>query len=115
MITVDLKNQILGRAATRVAILLRGKNRPFFRPNVVSSEKVTILNVDKVRLSGKKVKQKTYKRYSGYPGGLKIIPFETAFKKNPGFVFRQAVWGMLPKNKSRKELMKNLIVKNKGE
>lgn len=111
MITIDLKNQALGRAASRVAILLRSKNRPVFQPNVVSGEKVTVLNIDKVRLSGKKAEQKTYKRYSGYPGGLKIIPLEDAFKKNPGFVFRQAVRGMLPKNKLRKALMKNLIIK----
>ena len=111
MITIDLKNQTLGRAASQVAILLRGKNHPAFRPNVVSGEKVTVLNIDKVRLSGKKVGQKTYKRYSGYPGGLKMIPFKDVFKKNPGFVFRQAVQGMLPKNKLRKALMKNLIVK----
>ncbi len=115
MITIDLKNQILGRAASQVAVLLRAKNRPAFRPNAVSGEKVTVLNIDQVRLSGKKTGQKTYKRYSGYPGGLKMVPFKDAFKKNPGFIFRKAVRGMLPKNKLRKEIMKNLIIKKSGE
>lgn len=111
MITIDLKNQILGRAASRVALLLRGKNRTGFQPNIVSGEKVAVLNVDKLRLSGKKAEQKTYKRYSGYPGGLKITPFEDVFRKNPAFVFRKAVLGMLPKNKLRAKIIKNLIIK----
>jgi large subunit ribosomal protein L13 len=109
---VDVKNKPLGRAASIVAALLRGKNQPNFRPNVAPDIKVTVVNVAEIKLSGKKAEQKQYKRYSGYPGGLKIIALKTVFKKNPGEVFRKTVWGMLPKNKLRSRMIKNLIIKN---
>lgn len=108
--TIDAKNRILGRIASEVAILLRGKNSPDFQPNKVADVKVKILNIEKVKLSGNKLKDKTYKRYSGYPGGLKTIPFETEFKKFPEKTFKKVVGGMLPKNRLRKEMLKNLYV-----
>lgn len=109
---IDVKGKSLGRAASRVASLLRNKNQPDFQPNIVSDEKVTVINVSKIKLSGKKKEQKSHKRYSGYPGGLKIIPIKDIFEKDPSYVFKKAVLGMLPGNKLRQKMIKNLIIKN---
>ncbi|MFC1625398.1 50S ribosomal protein L13 [Patescibacteria group bacterium] len=109
MITIDVKNKILGRVASEVAAILRGKNSPDFKPNMAPKIKVKILNVDKIKLTGNKLKEKVYKRYSGYPGGQKIVSFESQFKKDPGKVFKKTVERMLPNNKLRKPMLKNLI------
>src|SRR3989344_5573275 len=93
-ITFDLKGKSLGRAASEAAILLRGKNRPDFEPRVRPVHKVKILNVEKLAV---------------HPAELKKIPMKDLFAKNPKEVFRRAVWGMLPKNRSRKHIMKNLV------
>jgi len=108
--SIDVKDKILGRVATEVAVILRGKNTPAFKPNVAPKVKVKILNADKIRLTGKKREEKTYKRYSGYPGGLKIIKFEDMFKKDPEKVFRITVKGMLPKNKLRDPRLSHLKI-----
>lgn len=109
-ITLDVKDKILGRAATETALLLRGKNKPDFLPNRLPEIKVKILNFDKLILSGKKKSQKIYKTFSGYPGGLKEIPLKKIEEKNPKRIFINAVYGMLPKNKLRKHIIKNLII-----
>lgn len=108
MIEIDAKDQSLGRLASRVALILRGKNSPNFQSHVLSDEKVMISNVEKIKLTGRKLEQKKYYHYSGYPGGLREKKMKDVFKSNPKEVLRKAVWGMLPKNRLRKEMIKNL-------
>ena len=111
-VALDVAGEPLGRVASKVAILLRGKNRPDFEPRVRPAHKVVISNVKDVKIHPRKLRSKVYTRYSGYPGGLKKIPLDTLFEKNPKEVFRKAVWGMLPKNRSRKHIIKNLVFKD---
>lgn len=108
MIKIDATNQPLGRLASKVANFLRGKHRPDFQSHLLSKEKVIVYNTDKIKLTGKKLEQKKYYHHSGYPGGLKIIKLKELFKNNSREVLRRAVFGMLPKNKSRKKIIKNL-------
>jgi len=108
--TIDAKDRVLGRVATEVAVILRGKNSPNFEPNIAPKAKVKILNIDKIKLSGNKLEDKNYKSYSGYPGGQKTVLFKTMFDKDPEKTFKKVVKGMLPKNKLRKEILKNLTV-----
>ncbi len=106
--TIDAKGKILGRLATEIAVLLRGKHKPNFVPYLDMGDAVTIKNVKEIKLTGKKTEQKKYYRHSGYPGGLKEIPFKKMFEKNPNLVLRKAVFGMLPKNKLRAKMIKHL-------
>lgn len=108
--TLDAKNKPIGRVASEAVSFLRGKNSPDFKPNVVPPVKVKIINLSKVKLSDAKLKNESYKRYSGYAGGLKITPKKTVFEKNPEKVLKESVRRMLPKNKLRKEALKNLII-----
>ncbi|MEK7536962.1 MAG: 50S ribosomal protein L13 [Patescibacteria group bacterium] len=108
---IDATNQSLGRLASQVASILRGKTNPKFQPHILSREKVLVENVQKVKLTGKKMEQKKYYHYSGYPGGLREKKVKDVFQKNPNEVLRRAVWGMLPKNRLRKEMIKNLEIK----
>ncbi len=109
--TIDAKNKMLGRVASDAATVLRGKKEPDFTPNRVSDLKLTVLNADKIDISDKKKKQKGYKTFSGYPSGLKIAPMEKVLeKKGIEHVLKKAIMGMLPKNKLRKQMMKNLII-----
>ena len=110
MIVINATNKSLGRIATKAAILLRGKDRPDFAPNKAPNTKVKIISMDKVKITGNKLEQKTYSKYSGYPGGLKQIPMKKLHKEKPEEIFKKAVWGMLPKNKLRKIIIKNLII-----
>ena len=111
MIEINAENQILGRLASRIALILRGKHSPAFQPHILSKEKVVVSNVDKIRFTGKKLEQKKYFHYSGYPGGLREKRMKEVFEKNPNEVLRIAVLGMLPKNRLRKEMIKNLQFK----
>lgn len=108
---IDATNQSLGRLASKVASILRGKTDPGFQPHILSRERVLIENVRKIKLTGKKIEQKRYYHYSGYPGGLREKRIKDVLQKNPGEVLRKAVWGMLPKNRLRKEMIKNLEIK----
>jgi large subunit ribosomal protein L13 len=108
-VIIDAKNKILGRLSTEVADLLRGKGNPSFAPNNIYGVKVVIINAAKIRLTGNKIEQKNYYRHSGYIGNLKTLSLKEAIK-NPEFVIRHSVEGMLPKNKLQKEWMKNLTV-----
>ncbi|OHA13953.1 MAG: 50S ribosomal protein L13 [Candidatus Tagabacteria bacterium RIFCSPLOWO2_01_FULL_39_11] len=110
MFTLDAKNKSLGRVATEAAVLLRGKNEPDFSPNKIPATIVKITNISKIKLTGNKLNQKKYANYSGYPGGLKYTAMKDLFSKNPEEIFKKAIWGMLPKNKSRKIIIKNLIM-----
>jgi large subunit ribosomal protein L13 len=109
--TIDAKGKKLGRVASEAAIYLLGKKEVGFAPNTVADMKVTIINASEVRISEKKKKETTYKTYSGYPGGLKINTMEHMIG-NKGYaeVFKTAISGMLPNNKLKKEIMKNLTI-----
>ncbi len=106
--TIDASGKVLGRLATQVALLLRGKNKPTFSPHLDEGDEVVIKNVDKMKFTGKKLGQKVYKHHTGYVGHLKIISMSDAYKKNPQQVFKRAVYNMLPKNKLRSKMMKRL-------
>lgn len=112
---LDVKGKNLGRAASAAAVILRGKNRPDFVPHLVPKIKLKILNVDEINIKEEKKEKKIYKRYSGYPSGLKKIKMRNILEKDGREVFRKAVWGMLPKNKLRSELIKNLIFSASAE
>ena len=105
---VDLKDKILGRQATKIAILLRGKNKPYFTPSLDCGDHVVVINARKVRLTGKKEDQKVYRRYSGYPSGLREISYRSMLEKRPKEVVRHAVRGMLTNNKLRSKMIKRL-------
>lgn len=107
---VDAEGQSLGRLATRVAAVLRGKHKPTFAPHLDVGDFVVVINAEKVTLKGSKIEQKLYHRHSGYPGGLTSVPFLTMLDKKPTEVFERAVFGMLPKNKLGKAMGKKLKV-----
>ena len=109
--TVDAKDKTLGRLATEVAVLLRGKNDPKFVPYRDSGNTVEVLNSDKFKVSGKKAGEKMYWHYSRYPGGIKGTSYESLRIKNHAKIIQKAVYGMLPKNKLRFQMIKRLIVK----
>jgi len=110
---IDAKGIALGRLATEIAIFLRGKNRVDFAPNREPNVLVDVFNIDKIKLTGRKESQKFYFRHSGYPGGLKSQGLKELFEKNPEQVVRRAVLGMLPKNKLRQRMIKNLKLHEK--
>ena len=105
---IDATGKVLGRLATEIVILLRGKHKPDFVPYKNMGDIVIIKNVKKIKITGKKMEQKKYYRYSGYPGGLKEIPLKRLFKEKPEEVLKKAVYGMLPKNKLRDQQIKKL-------
>jgi large subunit ribosomal protein L13 len=107
---IDASNQILGRLAVKVATLLRGKNKPSFLPYKDEGDFVIINNVDKLKVTGKKLEQKMYYSFSGYIGSLKGTPLKKMMAEKPAKVLRTAVFGMLPKNKLRAKMMKRLKV-----
>lgn len=108
--TVDAKGQSLGRLATKVALLLRGKAKPGFVHHIDEGDVVVVTNFKKVRVTGKKMEQKTYYRHSAYLGGLKSRTLKESFIVEPKEILRKAVWGMLPKNKLRNAQIKRLRV-----
>ena len=108
----DAKGKKLGRLASQIAIILMGKDDPNFAPNKVASVKVMVENASKMDISEKKKEKKIYDHYSGYPGGRKEIPLKRLIeKKGYAAPLRNAVYGMLPKNKLRDLMMKNLEIK----
>lgn len=112
---IDVKDKSLGRTASEVAVMLRGKSLPDFQPNIAPKIQVKIKNVDKLKFTGNKFLKKEYKRYSGYPGGLKSIKFSEVYQKTPEKAFKKAVEGMLPKNKLRKKFLENLIFEHEKQ
>ncbi len=112
---VDADNEVLGRLASKVAKIIRGKNKPDFTPHVDCGDNVVIINAEKVRLTGNKIVDKTYIRHSGYPGGQKSENAETLMKKDPSKVIENAVKGMLPKSRLGNAIFKNLYVYNGSE
>ena len=107
---VDATNQVLGRLATRVARVLIGKDKPTFTPYLDSGDHVVVINADKIRMTGNKVEQKMYYSHSGYPGGFKALPAKRVREAKPEWVVREAIVGMLPKNKLRARRAKKLRV-----
>lgn len=107
---VDMADQVLGRVATDIAVKLMGKNKPYFVPHLDTGDFVVVINASKVRVTGKKAKQKIYFRHSGYPGGDTRESFESLIARRPEEVVRHAVWGMLPKTKLGKRMIKKLHV-----
>jgi large subunit ribosomal protein L13 len=107
---VDAAGKPLGRVASQVASILRGKNKPIFTPNVDTGDFVIIINAEKVVLTGKKLDQKMLRHHSLYPGGLKETPYREALSKKPEFVFEEAVRRMLPKGVLGRQMLKKLKV-----
>lgn len=107
---IDASDRILGRLATEVADILRGKNRPEFTPQADAGDYVIITNCDKIKLTGNKWKGKTYEHYTGYRSGLRSTTAEDLFKKDPTALIKHAVKGMLPKNTLNKTIIKKLKV-----
>ncbi|MDR2286419.1 MAG: 50S ribosomal protein L13 [Prevotellaceae bacterium] len=112
---IDANDVVLGRLASRVALILRGKNKPDFTPHVDCGDNVIILNADKVRLTGKKKTDKVYVRHTGYPGGQRFANPKQLLASKPNTVIEAAIKGMLPKNKLGSKLFKNLHVYSGNE
>jgi len=107
---VDAEGQTLGRLASRIAPILRGKHKPIYTPHMDCGDYVIVINAEKVRVTGRKLDQKIYYRHSGYPGGLKSISLRDQLAKHPERVIEAAVRGMLPKNKLGRRMFKKLKV-----
>jgi len=107
---IDADGLVLGRLASRVASIVRGKTKPIFTPHVDTGDNVIILNADKVRLTGHKLDAKKYYRHSGYPGGITEITARKLLEKKPEEVLRHAIWGMLPHNKLGRKLLKKVKI-----
>jgi large subunit ribosomal protein L13 len=107
---IDAQGQTLGRLATRVATILRGKNKPLYTPHVDCGDYVIVVNAEKIHVTGQKMTQKRYYRHSGYPGGLKEVTLRDQLQKFPNRVIEAAVRGMLPKNRLGRRMFKKLKV-----
>jgi len=107
---VDLEDKVLGRAASEIARVLRGKHKAIFTPSVDTGDFVIVLNAEKVRLTGNKLSQKMYHRHSGYTGGLTSVTAGQMLEKTPEELIKKAVKGMLPKNRLGRQMFKKLKV-----
>ncbi|MFH5834007.1 50S ribosomal protein L13 [Halalkalibaculum sp. DA3122] len=109
-VLLDAEDQPLGRLSSKVATLLRGKHKPEFTPHMDTGDNVVVINAEKVKLTGKKMQQKEYFRHTGYPGGERFTTAEEYMEKDPTFLVKNAVKGMLPKNRLGSKLLTNLRV-----
>lgn len=107
---IDASGHTLGRLSSEIAKILRGKNKPIFSPFLDTGDYVIIINADKIKVTGKKLDQKTYKSYSGYIGSLKEVPLKLMMQKRPEDVIYHSVKGMLPKNTLGRQMFKKLRV-----
>lgn len=107
---VDATDKVLGRLASEVAAILRGKNKPIFTPNLDTGDYVIVINADKIRVTGDKNKKKIYKKHTGYPGGLRTTTFEELLARKPERAIELAVKGMLPKNRLGRDMYRKLRV-----
>ena len=114
-IVVDAEGEILGRLSSKIAMVIRGENKPSYTPHVDCGDNVIVINADKVKLTGNKMGDKTYVRYTGYPGGQRFISPKELLAKHPERIVEKAVRGMLPKNRLGRALYKNLHVYAGGE
>ena len=109
-VIVDADSQILGRLASKIAFIIRGKHKASFTPHVDGGDNVIVINAEKIRLTGKKMEDKQYIRHTGYPGGQRFSTPKTVLAKTPEKVVERAVKGMLPKNKLGSKMFTNLYV-----
>ena len=109
-VVIDETNEVLGRLASQIAKILRGKNKPGYTPHVDCGDYVIVVNAEKVKLSGDKLTEKVYVRHTGYPGGQRFATAQDYLKKKPEFVIEEAVRGMLPKTRLGEAIFKNLKV-----
>ena len=114
-LVIDADGEVLGRLASAIAKILRGKNKPEFTPHVDCGDNVIVLNAHKIRLTGNKWADKTYISHTGYPGGQRIRTAEAMMEKKPTEMLRMAVKGMLPKNRLAAQLIKNLYLYDSAE
>jgi large subunit ribosomal protein L13 len=106
----DAEGQSLGRLASKIAAILRGKHKPIFTPGLDTGDFVVVVNAEKVTVTGNKLTEKFYYRYSGYPGGMTAISLKDQLAKHPDRVIEHAVWGMLPHNKLGRAMLKKLKI-----
>ena len=111
LIKIDATEKTIGRLATQIATILRGKHKPEYTPHIDAGDVVEVSNIAYVTFTGKKIQQKKYYRFSGYPGGLKETKMKDLFKKKPGEVLKKAVRDMLPDIKFRDNMLKRLIIR----
>ena len=109
-VVIDATNEVLGRLASQIAKILRGKNKPGYTPHVDCGDYVIVVNAEKVKLTGDKLTEKVYVRHPGYPGGQRFATAQDYLKKKPEFVIEEAVRGMLPKTRLGEAIFKNLKV-----
>lgn len=107
---VDAEDKVLGRLATQVATILRGKHKPIYSPHMDVGDHVIIINAEKIRVTGKKAATKKYYRHTGYPGGLRSESYEDLIVSDPGKILEKAIWGMMPRNKLGKKMFKKLKI-----
>lgn len=112
---IDAESKTVGRLATKIAMILRGKEKPQFTPHADTGDFVVVVNADKVNFTGKKWDQKTYYWHTPYPGGLKTVTAGKLHKEKPEEILRKAVWGMLPKNKWQKRLIQRVKIYSGSE
>ena len=109
-VVIDATNEVLGRLASQIAKILRGKNKPGYTPHVDCGDYVIVVNAEKVKLTGDKLTEKVYVRHTGYPGGQRFATAQDYLKKKPEFVIEEAVRGMLPKTRLGEAIFTNLKV-----
>lgn len=107
---IDAEDKILGRLAAKIAVILRGKHKSIYTPHVDTGDGIIVINASKIKVTGKKLKEKLYRFHSGYPGGLKEIPLEKLLNKNPTKVLRLAVKRMIPNNPLGRRMLKKLKI-----
>jgi large subunit ribosomal protein L13 len=107
---IDAADQVLGRVATKAATILTGKHRPQYAPFLLSGDHVIIINAEKIKLTGEKLDKKVYRWHTLYPGGLREVAARKVFETKPEKIVREAILGMLPKNKLRKRIVKRLKI-----
>ena len=107
---IDAEGQTLGRLASEIARVLRGKNKPRYTPHVDVGDFVVVVNAEKVVITGKKAEQKVYRRHSGYPGGMKETSYERMLERRPEEIVRRAVYGMMPKSRLARQQMRKLKI-----
>ena len=109
-VMVDAEDMVLGRLASQIALVLRGKNKPTFTPHVDTGDFVVVVNAEKIRLTGNKLGDKVYYRHSGYPGGIKSMTAREMLEKKPDQLVRKAVRGMMPKNRLGRQMLNKLKI-----
>jgi len=107
---IDAEGEILGRLATQIATILRGKNKPNYTPSMDLGDYVVVINAEKIKVTGNKLKGKIYRYHTSYPGGLKSVTLETLLKKKPELVVKKAVQGMIPHTKLGRTVIKKLKI-----